>query len=135
MAVVDIPAMPDGFDDEAVVVSVPGDDGTIVARTELVVRIAGQLLESMGGPVLRLVEFLDQSLLGFAVEAVEQIECFRYPVDLIDIHPPLKRRDSSAGDGYTDPTEARFPSPVLRFVRSSLEFVRCSGAGVVGRHS
>lgn len=63
--------MPDGFDDEAVVVSVPGDDGTIVARTELVVRIAGQLLESMGGPVLRLVEFLDQSLLGFGVESLQ----------------------------------------------------------------
>ncbi|ERG97401.1 MAG: hypothetical protein J07HQW2_03887 [Haloquadratum walsbyi J07HQW2] len=68
--------MPDRLDDKDILVSVSRDDCSVVAGAELVVRVAGELFEAVGGPVFRLVEFLDQSLLGFGVESVQQIECF-----------------------------------------------------------
>jgi hypothetical protein len=63
--------MADRFDYEDILVSIPRDDRTVVASAELVVRIAAELFEAMGCPVFRLVEFLDQSLLGFGVESLQ----------------------------------------------------------------
>lgn len=71
MPVVDVPAVPDGFDNQAVGLAIPGDDRTVVAGMEFVVGIAGQFLQSVGGPVFRLAEFLHQSLLRFGVEALQ----------------------------------------------------------------
>ena len=71
MAVVDIPSVPDCFDDENVLLAVPRDYRPVVASAKLVVRIAAELFEAMGGPVFRLIEFLDQSLLGFGVESLQ----------------------------------------------------------------
>jgi hypothetical protein len=58
VAIVDIPSVPDRFDDEDILVSVPRDDRTVVAGTKLVVWIPGELFEAMRGLVFRFIEFL-----------------------------------------------------------------------------
>ena len=63
--------MADCFDDENILLAIPGNDRPIVAGTEFVVWIAAELFESVRGPVFRLVEFLDQSLLSFGVEPLQ----------------------------------------------------------------
>jgi hypothetical protein len=50
--------MPNRFDDEDILVSVPRDDRTVVAGTKLVVWIPGELFEAMRGLVFRFIEFL-----------------------------------------------------------------------------
>ncbi len=71
VAVVDIPSVPDCFDDENVLLAVPGDNSPVVASAKLVVWKTAELFEAMGRPVFRLVEFLDQPLLGFGVESLQ----------------------------------------------------------------
>jgi len=70
VSVVDVPTVSNGLNDETILLSIPGEDRSVVASAELVVGIAGQLLQSMGGPVFRLVELFYQSLLCFAVESL-----------------------------------------------------------------
>jgi hypothetical protein len=70
MAIVDIPSMPNCFDDQDIFVPVQRDDRSVVASTKLVVWIPGELFEAMGGPIFRLIEFLNQPLLRLGVESL-----------------------------------------------------------------
>jgi len=71
MAVVDIPSVPDCFDDENVFLAVSRDDHSVVAGTKLVLWVAAEFFEAVGRPIFRLVEFLDQSLLSLCLEPLQ----------------------------------------------------------------
>ena len=77
MAVVDITPVTDRLDNEDIVVPIPSDERSVVARSEFVVRIPGKRVKSMFRPILGLGEFLQDALTGFLLELCEMLVCLR----------------------------------------------------------
>jgi len=74
MAVVDVSTVTDGFDAEKVLTAVPRDDGAIISRPELVVRIAREWFQAMLGLVRRLVYLVHHAVGDLRIEISQVVD-------------------------------------------------------------
>lgn len=85
MSIVDVSSVSDGFDHESILASVPGQDRTIVASPDLVVRIAREALDAVFGPLGGLVDLVHHPV-GDVIVAVDAIS------DTTGVDDPFSRR-------------------------------------------